>query len=107
MEIRARTLLNYVTSDGKDPFQIWLRRLGDPRARARVRTRLDRVERGNFGDSRSVGDGVFELRLTFGPGYRVYFGVDGDNVILLYGGTKDTQPADIKLAKAYWKDYRA
>ena len=107
METRARTLLNYVASDGAEPFKIWLRQLRDPQARARVRTRLDRVERGNFGDSRFVGDGVFELRLTFGAGYRVYFSEDGDNVILLYGGIKDTQPADIKKAKAYWKDYSA
>ena len=75
--------------------------------RTRVLTRLDRVELGNFGDWKSVGGGVSELRLDVGPGYRVYFGRDGkDIVILLGGGTKKRQVRDIENAKKYWKLYK-
>lgn len=70
--------------------------------------RLNRLRLGNFGDCKSVGDGVFELRMMFGPGYRVYFGRDGERVVmLLCGGDKDTQQKDVELAKHYWRDYRA
>lgn len=71
-------------------------------------TRLDRVERGNFGSHHSVGDGVTELVIDFGPGYRIYFGQDGkDLVILLIGGDKSSQRTDIKTAKEYWRSYNA
>jgi putative addiction module killer protein len=71
-------------------------------------TRLDRVEQGNLGVHRSVSEGVSELIIDFGPGYRIYFGQDGlDLVILLIGGTKRTQAKDIETAKAYWRDYNA
>jgi len=66
------------------------------------------VRLGNFGDCKSLGDGVFELRMTFGPGYRVYFGREGEQVIvLLCGGDKSTQDKDIGRAKAAWTDYRS
>ena len=69
-------------------------------------TRIDRLRFGNFGDCKSVGGGVFELRIHFGPGYRVYFGVVGtDVVILLLGGDKTSQKKDIKMAHKYWKEY--
>ncbi len=69
--------------------------------------RLDRAARGNFGDRKSVGGGVLELRFDFGPGYRVYFGEDGASVILLLiGGDKSTQTKDIETAKRYWNDYQ-
>ena len=97
----------YLTKTGKSPFNEWLEGLRDIRARARVRTRLDRVSLGNLGDYASVGEGVFELRLFYGPGYRVYYGLPGATVVvLLCGGTKDTQQRDIRTAKAYWTDYR-
>jgi putative addiction module killer protein len=72
-----------------------------------VLARIKRVENGNFGDCESVGEGVSELKVDFGPGYRVYFGQDGDEVVLLYGGTKKTQAQDINTAKEYWRDYNA
>jgi putative addiction module killer protein len=65
------------------------------------------VSDGNFGDCRPVGDGVHELRFHLGPGYRIYFGEDGDKVILLGGGEKPTQDADIKTVKRRWSDYNA
>ena len=97
----------YETADGKCPFKTWLRNLRDQRARQVVRARIARVRLGNFGDSSSVGEGVSELRMHYGPGYRVYVGRDGDElVILLAGGDKGTQDRDILNAKTYWKDYR-
>jgi putative addiction module killer protein len=75
---------------------------------SRVMARLERVELGNLGDHRGVGDGVFELKIDFGPGYRVYFGLDGSElVVLLIGGTKKTQRRDIETAKQYWRNYNA
>jgi putative addiction module killer protein len=97
----------YLTADGHSPFNEWLQGLRDLKARARIRTRLDRVSLGNLGDHASVGEGVFELRFFFGPGYRVYYGLEGDTkMVLLGGGTKDTQKRDIRIAKVYWNDYR-
>jgi putative addiction module killer protein len=85
----------------------WLRGLRDGKARGVIRTRLDRLQSGNFSNCEPVGNGVHELKIDFGPGYRVYFGEDGDSVILLQGGDKDTQERDIKKAKEYWGDYNA
>ena len=77
-------------------------------ARQRVRTRINRLRLGNFGDHQPVGDGVCELRIDYGPGYRVYYGRDGaEIVILLIGGDKRTQDRDIETAKEYWADYQA
>ncbi len=104
----ARSLEEYITDDGRSPFSQWLNGLRDRRARARIRVRLDRVSLGNLGECRSVGDGVHELVMDFGPGYRVYFGQIGDRIVLLLtGGTKGTQQKDIDQAKAYWADYRS
>lgn len=72
-----------------------------------LQNRLIRLRAGNFGDHRSVGKGVVELKMKFGPGYRLYLGQDGDLVILLCGGTKATQGKDIKTAQQYWEDYNA
>ena len=72
-----------------------------------IRARLRRIERGNFGDYKRVGEGVLEARLHFGPGYRIYFAQDGHNlVLLLCGGDKSTQENDVETAKAYWEDYQ-
>jgi len=100
-------LVIYVTEAGKVPFADWFDRL-DTTAALKVRTALARIETGNLGDVKPVGEGVSERRITFGPGYRVYFGQDGDKlVILLCGGTKRRQAHDIKQAKAHWDEYKS
>ena len=86
-------------------FIDWLTALRDVQARARIAKRIDRIAQGNFGDAKSVGDGVSELRFTFGPGYRVYYTRRGDVVvILLCGGDKGSQERDIERAKAMAKE---
>lgn len=107
MEPRPRQLRTYLTADGGEPFLEWLNALKDVKAQARVRVRLNRVQQGNMGDCHALGGGVFKLRLDIGPGYRVYFGEDGNQVILLGGGDKSTQPVDIKKARKRWRDYNA
>ena len=99
-------LLEYITKEGKNPFRNWLMDLKDRTARARIRVRINRLRLGNFGDIKSVGAGVNELRIPYGPGYRVYFGKSESKVvILLCGGDKSSQSKDIKIAKQYWIDY--
>lgn len=89
------------------PFDQWLGELNDKSATARILARLARVRLGNLGDFKSVGDGVSELRVDCGPGYRIYFGQKGRTlVVLLCGGDKRTQDRDIRLAKRYWREYR-
>ena len=105
--MKERELKEYLTEAGRNPFREWLHSLRDPQARARIRVRLNRVRLGNLGDCKYVGDGVMEFRLDFGLGYRVYFGQDGEVlVILLCGGDKRTQTRDISTAKAYWQTYQ-
>ena len=97
----------YITAEGKIPFSDWLDSLKDKRAKAEVSRRLERVTVGNFGDHKSVGDDVYEMRITYGPGYRIYY-ADMENkiVLLLCAGDKSTQGSDIKKAKEYWEDYK-
>jgi putative addiction module killer protein len=98
----------YQTTAGKQPFREWLSALPDRQAVNRIEARLARILAGNFGDVRSVGGGVLELRIDWGPGYRVYFGRVGQVVVLLLcGGDKRTQERDIERAKDYFRDYRA
>lgn len=106
-EAAPREIEIYLTEEGRAPFAEWLDSLRDIRGRAKIRTRLDRVRLGNFGDVASVGEGVEELRIDFGPGYRVYCGQVGSKVVLLLcGGDKSTQTQDVLQAKSYWKDYK-
>ena len=85
----------------------WLNSLKDPSTRLRIRRRLDRLELGNLGDCKPVGEGVSELRLSFGPGYRVYFAEQDDIIIiLLCAGDKSSQKKDIKTAKIYWHELK-
>ncbi|MFN6514517.1 MAG: type II toxin-antitoxin system RelE/ParE family toxin [Nostoc sp. CreGUA01] len=108
MEVQPREIRNYLTVDGKNVFDEWLDSLRDRRAKAKIRARLDRVEDGNLGDCKSVGEGICELRIDYGPGYRIYFGQEGITIIiLLCGGDKSTQEQDIVKAQEYWKDYRS
>ena len=100
-------LQEYVNSGGINYFLKWLSNLRDIKARAKIRVRLNRIRLGNFGDAKSVGNGIFELRIQYGPGYRVYFAkVDNIIVLLLCGGTKSMQNKDIHHAKLYWEDYQ-
>src|SRR5438045_3447802 len=102
MPLRVR---QYITAYGRQPFREWLDSL-DASVRARIQVRVLRFEEGNLGDHKSVGGGVWEARLPFGSGYRVYFGRDGDELILLLvGGDKTSQRRDIELAKRYWGEY--
>jgi putative addiction module killer protein len=97
----------FETSDGRVPFDDWFMHRLDSKTRARIETRIDRLALGNFGNCSSAREGVSELRIDFGPGYRVYFGRHGDTlVILLGGGTKGTQDADMKLARQYWREFK-
>lgn len=97
----------YVTRAGKVVFSEWFAQLADRNARARIADRLDRLEEGNFGDSKSLGGGLFELRVHFGPGYRVYYAMIGRTcVLLLCGGDKRKQSSDIERAREYLQDYR-
>lgn len=99
-------LHEYLNVDGRSPFREWRGKL-DPEARRRVSTSLYRVALGNFSNTKSVGAGIFECKINFGPGYRVYFGKDGEEiVILLGGGTKQRQQNDISMAVARWEDYK-
>ncbi len=97
----------YRLPEGRIPYLEWLRKLKDERARQKIQVRINRVRLGNFGYSESVGEGVQELKIDYGPGYRVYYGREGQElVILLCGGDKDSQSEDIQKAKQYWANYK-
>jgi putative addiction module killer protein len=107
MEVQPRDIQIYFTSDGRSPFENWLNSLRDNQGKAIIRPRLKRVATRNLGDWRSVGEGIYEFTIKFGPGYRVYFGQVGSTIVLLLGcGDKSSQEQDIRMAKAYWEDYR-
>ena len=106
--ITEKTIILYEDATGKVPYSEWLVGIRQRSTRHRIIDRMARVKHGNYGDFKSLKDGVFELRFNFGPGYRVYFGEDGDTiVVLLCGGTKARQVKDVKTAKAYWKEYKS
>jgi putative addiction module killer protein len=97
----------YATEQGGKPFKDWLEGLRDVQGRARIRVRLDRVRLGNLGAHRSGGAGVQELRIDFDPGYRLYFGLAGKRVVLLFlGGGKSSQSRDIAKAREFWQDHQ-
>ena len=107
MEAIPKELRIFVTEEGSEPFSEWLTSLRDIKARAKIRVRLDRVSLGNLGDSHGLGEGLQELRIDYGPGYRVYLGQEGETIVLLLcGGDKSTQTKDIEKAKRYWNEYR-
>jgi len=100
-------VLEYVDQAGKSSFDVWFRSL-NANAAARVRRVVQKLGRGLRPDVEAIGEGVFESKIQFGPGYRVYFGLDGDVlVILLGGGDKGSQPKDIADAKVRWADFKA
>ena len=96
----------YIDAKGNSPYAKWFDRLNVPAA-VKVATAIHRMEQSNFSNVKGVGAGVYEYRIDFGPGYRIYFGKDGGLlVILLAGGAKNRQEADITAAKACWRDYK-
>jgi len=100
-------LRRYLTESGRDVFGEWLAGLRDLRTRAKIVARIDRLSAGNFGDCKALRGGLFELRIDWGPGYRVYYAMVGRAcVLLLCGGDKRKQSSDIKRALEYLKDYR-
>ena len=100
-------LRHYTTADGVDLFARWLDALHDRQAQARVAARLVRLNNGNFGNCKPLSDGVWELRIDWGPGYRVYYAIQGQRLILLCeGGDKRHQSADIKRAIERWQDWQ-
>lgn len=100
-------LRRYQLEDTRTPITEWLSSLRDVRARAQIEVRLRRVSAGNFGDCKSIGEGISELRVDVGGGYRVYYGKHGlQLVLLLCGGNKGSQQSDIALAKTYWADWK-
>lgn len=105
MEIVEREVKVLVPGTGKAPFETWLADIKDSRTRQRIQARLTRLQSGNFGDFQSVGKGVFELRIFFGAGYRIYFAFAGEVlIVLLGGGDKDTQDKDIADAQNLWQE---
>lgn len=107
MDHVEREIRLYRSADGRVPFSEWFDSLDDVRTKQRIDARLARIRVGNFGDAKMVGGGVHELRLDFGPGYRIYFAQEGRTiVILLCGGDKSTQQRDIKRAKQFWLSYQ-
>ena len=101
-----KRVIVYANDNAKEPFTEWIYGLRDVMGRKRILARVSRLQQGNYGDCEPVGDGVSELRMFFGSGYRVYFGEHGNNiVVLLCGGDKGSQNKDIQQAKAYWKEY--
>jgi putative addiction module killer protein len=106
MRAAAREIVEYVDPRGRVPFRRWFEGVKDRKAAAIIDARLTRIQVGNFGDEKSVGTGVKELKIDYGPGYRVYFGEDDRKVVvLLIGGTKKSQSTDIKRAQRYWAEY--
>ena len=100
-------ILEYASEPGKNLFRGWFYGL-EPRAAAKVTTAIARLENGNTSNVESVGGGVYEYKINYGPGYRIYFAYDGKTIIiLLAGGTKKKQSRDIQIAKARWTDYKA
>ena len=98
---------HYLTPEGLDPFAVWLESLADRRARAFAVVRIGRMEAGAFGDCKPVGEGVWEVRIDYGPGYRVYYARAGSRLILLLtGGDKRKQKADIARAVEHWNDWQ-
>lgn len=104
---QPKELIIHATSDGRCPFDEWVSTLRDRETLARIEKRLIRLRGGNPGDYKSVGEGVYELRIDYGPGFRLYCALAGQRLILLLcGGDKSTQMSDIENAQRYWRDYQ-
>ena len=98
---------HYLTASSRDPYQQWLDKLRDLKGRVVIQRRIDRLKGGNFGNHKFCQEGVWELKIDFGPGYRVYYAQEGKTIMLLHcGSSKRTQAADVKEAVRYWRDYQ-
>lgn len=106
MEAKPRSVVIYQTRSKACPWDDWFNSLADEPTKNKILARINRLRLGLFGDCDSAGKGVSELRMDFGPGYRVYFGQDGLEVVMLTGGDKSSQTSDIEDAKEYWEDYK-
>ena len=103
----TNTINEYTDEKGDSPYADWLERLRDSGAKAKIMIRVDRMELGLFGDVEAIGEGLSELRIHYGPGYRIYYGKEDEQIyLLLCGGDKSSQKKDIKLAKRYWQDHK-
>lgn len=108
MQIRPEGVRHYITPNGRDPYRQWYTSIKDQKTRAIITSRIDRLQRGNPGDSKRVNKDLYELRIDYGPGYRIYFGLLRNSiVILLGGGTKGTQQRDIERAQLHWNEFLA
>lgn len=106
MQIRPREILHYTTPSGRNPYRQWYTRIKDQKTQIAISNRISRLRTGNFGDFKRLSKDLYELRIHYGPGYRVYFGVfQNDIVILICAGDKSTQQRDITRAKNYWNDF--
>lgn len=107
MSIRKKTIRTYITPSGREPFVEWMVKLKDSKVRSIIHTRITRLKLANYGDYRRISNNLYELKIRYGPGYRVYFGELGKEIILLLcAGNKGTQKEDITKAKKYWNEYR-
>ncbi|MCB0319089.1 MAG: type II toxin-antitoxin system RelE/ParE family toxin [Bdellovibrionales bacterium] len=106
MDVKARRIVLLRLENGSSLFEEWMKGIRSSKHKRVIDARLIRVRNGNFGDHKYLGEGVYELRIFVGPGFRVYYGLDGDTIIvLLGGGSKHTQNKDIKTAKDIWRKY--
>ena len=106
MTIQRRTLRNYTTKDGREPFREWIMRLRDKKAQANITQRIERLRQGNPGDLKRISKNIYELRIRHGPGYRVYYTIYQDAIVILFcGGSKRTQQQDITRAQNYYNDF--
>jgi len=104
--IKERNVSIYRDANGVEPFSNWFESIKDSKTKRRILQRIYRLQSGNYGDYKTLKDGVLEMRLHFGSGYRVYFAeINEEIVVLLLGGDKSSQKSDIGKAKNYWKDY--
>jgi len=102
-----REIIYYQTEEEKIPYRNWFDALRDIKAQQIITRRVNQAALGNFGDHRNLPVGVVELKIQYGPGYRIYLGRDGDTlIVLLLGGDKSSQQQDISKAKAYWENYK-
>lgn len=107
MQVKERSIEYYKTENGKEPVKEWLSSIKDKLTQAILYKRIRQVGLGQFGKTRSVGSGVHEMKIDYGPGFRIYFGIHNDEVIvLLMGGSKRTQTSDIEKAQSYWSQLK-